>query len=175
MITGAGTVMADDPLLNVRDPALLQGHLAQPLRVVLDSTLSASPDSQIFSDGTLVVHGLDAGARYASPTPGEVEYLALAKGPRDLAGLLEALAERGCNDVLIEAGPKILGSFLQSGGLLQSGGREPLWDEWVCFIAPKTLGRDSMSVADFAIAELAQAHAAKVLDYTLIGDDLQLR
>jgi len=169
VITGAGTVIADDPQLTVRDPVLLQGHLAQPLRVVLDSKLRASPDSQIFSDGTLVVHGLDAGARYASPTSGEVEYLALTNGPQDLAGLLEVLAERGCNNVLIEAGPKILGSFLQS----DSG--VPLWDEWVCFIAPKALGRDSMSVADFAIAELAQAHAAKVLDCTLVGDDLQLR
>jgi diaminohydroxyphosphoribosylaminopyrimidine deaminase/5-amino-6-(5-phosphoribosylamino)uracil reductase len=169
VITGAGTVMADDPQLNVRDPELLQGHLVQPLRVVLDSTLRASPASQIFSDGTLVVHGLDAGAHYASPTRGEVEYMALANGPRDLAGLLEALAERGCNDVLIEAGPKILGSFLQSGS------KDPLWDEWVCFIAPKVLGRDSMSVADVTIADLARSHAAKVLDYTLIGDDLQLR
>jgi diaminohydroxyphosphoribosylaminopyrimidine deaminase/5-amino-6-(5-phosphoribosylamino)uracil reductase len=162
-------VIADDPQLTVRDPVLLQGHLAQPLRVVLDSTLRASPDSQIFSDGTLVVHGLDAGTRHASPTSGEVEYLALTNGPQDLAGLLEVLAERGCNNVLIEAGPKILGSFLQS----DSG--VPLWDEWVCFIAPKALGRDSMSVADFAIAELAQAHAAKVLGCTLVGDDLQLR
>ena len=95
--------------------------------------------------------------------------MALANGPRDLAGLLEALAERGCNDVLIEAGPKILGSFLRSSR------KDPLWDEWVCFIAPKVLGRDSMSVADVTIAELAQAHAANVLDCTLIGDDLQLR
>ena len=169
VITGAGTVTADDPQLNVRDSRLLQGHLAQPLRVVLDSTLRASPDSQIFSDGTLVVHGLDAAARYSSPTRGDVEYMSLASGPRDLAGLLERLAERGCNDVLVEAGPKVLGSFLQSGG------EAPLWDEWVCFIAPKTLGRDSMSLADIALAELAQAHAAKITDYTLIGDDLQLR
>ena len=70
--------------------------------------------------------------------------------------------------MLVEAGPKVLGSFLQSGG------EAPLWDEWVCFIAPKTLGRDSMS-RRFALAELAQAHAAKITDYTLIGDDLQLR
>ena len=88
VITGAGTVIADDPQLTVRDPTLLQGPLIQPLRVVLDSTLTAPPDSQIFSDGTLVVHGLDASARYALPTSGEVEYLALANGPRDLAGLL---------------------------------------------------------------------------------------
>ena len=86
VITGAGTVIADDPQLNVRDSKLLQGHLTQPLRVVLDSTLRASPDSQIFSDGTLVVHGLGAGARYSSPTPGDVEYMSLANGPRDLAG-----------------------------------------------------------------------------------------
>ena len=47
VITGAGTVIAD-PQLNVRDSKLLQGHLTQPLRVVLDSTLRASPDSPDF-------------------------------------------------------------------------------------------------------------------------------
>ena len=53
VITGAGTVAADDPQLNVRDEELLAKPLKQPLRVVLDSSLRAPPNRQIFSDGTL--------------------------------------------------------------------------------------------------------------------------
>ena len=95
VITGAGTVAFDDPQLNVRDQGLLAKPLQQPLRVVLDSALRAPSNRQIFSDHTLVVHGLGAGARYADATPGAVEYLSLAGGPRNLAGLLEVLAQRG--------------------------------------------------------------------------------
>jgi diaminohydroxyphosphoribosylaminopyrimidine deaminase/5-amino-6-(5-phosphoribosylamino)uracil reductase len=169
VITGAGTVIADNPQLNVRAAELIEGNLVQPLRVVLDSTLRAPPQSQIFSANTLVVHGLDADAQYAEPTLGPVEYLALANGPRDIANLLQALADRGCNNVLVEAGPKILGSFLQANSAA------PLWDEWHCFIAPKVLGSASLSVADFALTKLAAAHQASVLEHTQVGEDVWLR
>jgi len=169
VITGAGTVAVDDPQLNVRDEELLAKPLKQPLRVVLDSSLRAPPNRQIFSEGTLVVHGLDQDARYGQQTPGTVEYLALAGGPRNLTGLLEALAERGCNNVLVEAGPKILGSFLYPQHEV------PLWDEWVCFIAPMAIGSASLSLADFALSQLAAAHRAKVVEHRMIDEDLQLR
>lgn len=169
VITGVGTVVADDPQLNVRDEELLAKPLKQPLRVVLDSGLRAPPNRQIFSDGTLVVHGLDQAARYGQQTPGAVEYLALAGGPRNLTGLLEALAERGCNNVLVEAGPKILGSFLNPHHDI------PLWDEWVCFIAPMAIGSASLPLADFALSRLAAAHRAKVVEHRMIAGDLQLR
>ena len=169
VITGVGTVVADDPQLNVRDEELLAKPLKQPLRVVLDSGLRAPPNRQIFSDGTLVVHGLDQAARYGQQTPGAVEYLALAGGPRNLTGLLEALAERGCNNVLVEAGPKILGSFLNPRHDI------PLWDEWVCFIAPMAIGSASLPLADFALSRLAAAHRAKVVEHRMIAEDLQLR
>ncbi|MEC8437414.1 MAG: bifunctional diaminohydroxyphosphoribosylaminopyrimidine deaminase/5-amino-6-(5-phosphoribosylamino)uracil reductase RibD [Pseudomonadota bacterium] len=169
VITGAGTVAVDDPQLNVRDEELLAKPLKQPLRVVLDSSLRAPPNRQIFSEGTLVVHGLDQDARYGQQTPGTVEYLALAGGPRNLTGLLEALAERGCNNVLVEAGPKILGSFLYPQHEI------PLWDEWVCFIAPMAIGSASLSLADFALSQLAAAHRAKVVEHRMIDEDLQLR
>ena len=169
VITGAGTVAVDDPQLNVRDEELLAKPLKQPLRVVLDSSLRAPPNRQIFSEGTLVVHGLDQDARYGQQTPGAIEYLALAGGPRNLTGVLEALAERGCNSVLVEAGPKILGSFLNPLHEV------PLWDEWVCFIAPMAIGSASLPLADFALARLAAAHRAKVVEHRMIAEDLQLR
>lgn len=169
VITGVGTVVADDPLLNVRDEVLLQGNVEQPLRVVLDSGLSAPADRQIFSHGTLVVHSLEASATYPQLAAGAVEYLAIDGGPRNLPALLQALAQRGCNNVLVEAGPKVLGSFLQADS------PEPLWDEWICFMAPKVLGRQSLSLADLDLATLADAHLATVTGHAMIGEDLQIR
>ena len=169
VITGAGTVAADDPQLNVRDPGLLAKPLEQPLRVVLDSALRAPSNRQIFSDHTLVVHGLGEGASYAETTPGAVEYLPLAGGPRNLAGLREVLAQRGCNYVLVEAGPKILGSFLHAAQ------EAPLWDEWICYIAPMAMGSATLPLAEFALPHLADAQRAKVVEHRMIGEDLQLR
>ena len=168
VITGAGTVVADNPQLNVRDPELLQGHLQQPLRVVLDPKLRIPGDRRILSSGTLVVHTQGAEAGYRGVARDEPEYLALSGESIDLGILLEALAERGCNNVLVEAGPGLLGSFLQPGPA-------PLWDEWVCFIAPKTLGTASQSLAGFTLTELAQAHAARIVEHTIVGEDLCLR
>ena len=128
VITGVGTV-AQMTRSSMRDEELSEA-LKQPLRVVLDSGLRAPPNRQIFSDGTLVVHGLDQAARYGQQTPGAVEYLALAGGPRNLTGLLEALAERGCNSVLVEAGPKILGSFLKPPNDI------PLWMNGFALLRP---------------------------------------
>ena len=169
VITGVGTVIADNPQLTVRDEALLQGNLKQPLRVVLDHNLRAPTDRQIFSERTLVVHGSGADAVYSSPTRGEVEYLALPDGTRNLTVILEALAARGCNNVLVEAGPKVLGSFLNANQ------DTPLWDEWICFVAPKVLGSGSLSLAEFTITELASSETAVIVDHKIVGDDLQLR
>ena len=44
-----------------------------------------------------------------------MQQLALPEGPRDLASVLSELADRGCNDVLVEAGPKVIGSFVRAG------------------------------------------------------------
>ena len=168
VITGAGTVIADNPQLNVRDPQLLMTGVQQPLRVVLDPKLRVPGSSQILSPGTLVVHAKGPDACYADIPAGQVEYLAFEEDPIDLSLLLEALAERGCNNVLVEAGPAVLGSFL-------SPNKIPLWDEWVCFIAPKVLGSASQTLAAFTLGDLAQAHAANIVERAMVGEDLCLR
>lgn len=71
--------------------------------------------------------------------------------------------------MLVEAGPKLLGSFLRS----RQG--PPLWDEWICFVAPKVLGADSQSLADFALSELSLAPNATVVEQTRVGEDVRLR
>ena len=162
IITGVGTVIADDPQLNVRDDKY--AHCHQPLRVILDSTARTPSFSKLLSDGqpTLLVHS-DV-AKISGEDAENVSRLYPKGGPTDLAALLDELGNRGCNEVLVEAGPGVVGSFLQAN----------LWDEWICYLAPKALGRNTRQMADFNIEKLADSIDAKVLDQARIGDDVRL-
>lgn len=160
IVTGVGTVTVDDPLFTVR----LDCPFKQPLRVVLDSHGRTPQDAHVVSDehSTLIVHKpSQAPSWQPNFESGNVECCGL--DPRNLAGLLAVLAERGCNEVLVEAGPKVVGSFLKSG----------LWDEWVAYLAPKALG-NAQSLADFDLASLADAPDAQLVSETRVGKDLRL-
>ncbi|MEM7080922.1 MAG: bifunctional diaminohydroxyphosphoribosylaminopyrimidine deaminase/5-amino-6-(5-phosphoribosylamino)uracil reductase RibD [Pseudomonadota bacterium] len=162
IITGVGTVLADDPALTVRDEQL--APFRQPLRVVLDRRLRTPPDCKLISDGhpTLVVHEDTARAGPEWETAPGVMLLALA----DVApgAVLEHLAEMGCNEVLVEAGPTVVGSFVSHAA----------WDLWVAYLAPKLLGTQTRPVADFVIADLQSAPRGRTLDVTPVGDDIRI-
>mgnify|MGYP001161376173 CR=1 FL=1 len=162
VITGIGTVLADDPQLNVRDARY--AHCYQPLRVVLDSTARTPLSSKLLCDGqpTLLIHNDDA--EVSGKDQNDASRLYLKGGPSDLAALLDELGNRGCNEVLVEAGPSVVGSFLQAN----------LWDEWICYLAPKALGRNARHLADFNIEKLADSIDAEVIDQARIGDDVRL-
>lgn len=162
IITGVGTVDDDDPRLNVRDERY--AHCHQPLRVVLDANARTPSSSHLMCDGqpTLLVHA--HATQVPEQDPDGVERLFLKNGPTDLQGLLGTLGNRGCNEVLVEAGPGVLGSFLKTN----------LWDEWICYLAPKALGGNTRQLADFNIEKLADSIDAKVVDQARIGDDVRL-
>ena len=163
IVTGIGSVLADDCQLTVRDSAFKHAHA--PLRVVLDSRGRTPPDAKVLDEQapTLLVHKVGH-VDLSLPKAGHVQQLALAHGPNDLSSVLSDLAERGCNDVLVEAGPKVIGSFVRAG----------LWDEWIAYIAPKLLGADSHPATDLALARLPDAPQARLVETTQIGDDLRL-
>ena len=163
ILTGRGTVLADNPQLNVRGPEFaIDGSIRQPLRVVLDSQAQLSADARIFTspEETLWVHVAGAVAPKAVPA------LACGSGPRvDLAALMAALAERGCNEVLVEAGPTLIGQCLDSG----------LWDEALLYVAPKFLGSDARPLAQLPLTRMAQGIEATMVDVTQVGADLRVR
>ncbi|MGI9326225.1 MAG: bifunctional diaminohydroxyphosphoribosylaminopyrimidine deaminase/5-amino-6-(5-phosphoribosylamino)uracil reductase RibD [Pseudomonadales bacterium] len=162
IITGRGTVVADDPAMNVRDSQFaVQGQLRQPLRVVLDSQARLHPDAQIFApaEQALWVHA--EGAKPAS----SVATLVCGKTQVDLPALLHALAERNCNEVLVEAGPMLIGQFLAQG----------LWDEALIYLAPKFLGSDARPLAQLPLSRMAQGIAGTITEVTSVGDDLRVR
>ena len=90
--------------------------------------------------------------------------LALESGPRDLPAVLTHLAQAGCNEVLVEAGAQVCGSFASTG----------LWDEWLSYVAPRLLGTDAIQLADFRLAKLAGAPNGRVAQIDRIGDDVRI-
>ncbi|MCG6872451.1 MAG: bifunctional diaminohydroxyphosphoribosylaminopyrimidine deaminase/5-amino-6-(5-phosphoribosylamino)uracil reductase RibD, partial [Gammaproteobacteria bacterium] len=103
VLTGIGTVLADDPSLNVRLPESER----QPLRVIIDSNLSTPPDAKVLDDGPclLVTANDDAGYAKALRSRGaEVLYLPAQHRAVDLEALMDQLAAREINEVLLEAG-----------------------------------------------------------------------
>jgi diaminohydroxyphosphoribosylaminopyrimidine deaminase/5-amino-6-(5-phosphoribosylamino)uracil reductase len=190
VVTGSGTVLADDPSLNVRDARYAQGGtLRQPLRVVVDSALRVPADAALLkAPGPILfahAHAHEnshahehAHAREHSharehahdaaplrPAPPTVEHLACGDERVDLSELLRALAERGCNEVLVEAGPRLVGAFLESG----------LWDELLVYLAPRLLGSDARPLAQLPLRAMTEALDVTLVDCTQIGPDLRLR
>lgn len=166
ILTGVGTLIEDDPQLNVRAPELLAQGVKQPLRVLLDSRLRAPADRKMLGDGapTLVVHDAEVAAPEGGPPDDSLQYLALADGTRDLRSILAHLGGLGCNEVLVEGGSSLLGSFVEQG----------LWDEWVHYLAPKLLGSDSLNMVQLNVPLLSSAPNVQIADACPLGPDLRL-
>ena len=130
VLTGVGTVLDDDPRLDVR----LVETARQPLRVVVDSRLEMPATARLLDPPgqVLVYTALPDPARQAAlqARGAEIALMAGANGKVDLPALLADLARRGINELHVEAGHKLNGSFV----------REGLVDEFLIYMAPCLLG-----------------------------------
>ncbi len=167
LLTGAGTVREDDPRLTLRDERYrVEGILRQPLRVVVASEGRVPMDAKVFEDpasSLLAVGRLSAESEAEWQARG-IEVLSTNSEHADLTRVLGALAERGCNEVLVEAGPKLAGSMVASG----------LWDEMILYVAPRLLGRDARGLLDLAVPSLDQALQAHIVDVQMVGQDVRM-
>jgi diaminohydroxyphosphoribosylaminopyrimidine deaminase/5-amino-6-(5-phosphoribosylamino)uracil reductase len=170
IITGIGTVLSDNPSMNVR----LENIARQPLRVIVDSNLQTPADSKILgaemmqASPVIIAYATDAGnkANALMVTGAELLHLPDADGRVDLKVLLSHLAQRGINEVLLEAGQGLNGAFLQAGSI----------DEFIFYYAPKLMGVDAKGM--FAIPELTEMQQVtdlQILDVRQIGQDIRLR
>ncbi|WP_240097451.1 bifunctional diaminohydroxyphosphoribosylaminopyrimidine deaminase/5-amino-6-(5-phosphoribosylamino)uracil reductase RibD [Thermomonas flagellata] len=167
LLTGAGTVLADDPQFTVR----LDGdeEVVPPLRVVLDAQLRSLARARV-RDGaapTLYLHAPDAvvppGVAAANV---EFAAVALRGGRLDLDAVLRLLAARGVNEVQVEAGPTLAGAFLGAG----------LVDELLLYVAPVLLGEDARPLfAGLSVERMAQRFQLRIVESLALGDDLRLR
>jgi diaminohydroxyphosphoribosylaminopyrimidine deaminase/5-amino-6-(5-phosphoribosylamino)uracil reductase len=167
ILTGVATVLHDDPRLSVRLPA---GAWIQPLRVVLDSELRMTPDARVLHEpgATLVFTASDQAKRADALRRAGAEVERSTRSERGLAlePVLAALARRGVNDVLVEAGATLNGALLEAG----------LIDELLLYLAPRVLGRNTRGMFELPRLEtLGQGIALELLETRRVGTDLRLR
>ena len=175
IITGIGTVLADDPAMTVR-PDSWQGQpyppmaVRQPLRVVLDRRLRAPADMAMLQEGghTLLVTAADADpsrARLLQERGAGLLHLPASGSGVDLHQLLRELGQRECNEVLVEAGPTLAAAFMN----------ENLVDELVVFMAPALLGSNARPLMVLPeLATMADRIALTFQAVERVGDDLCL-
>jgi diaminohydroxyphosphoribosylaminopyrimidine deaminase/5-amino-6-(5-phosphoribosylamino)uracil reductase len=179
VLTGAGTVCADDPRLDVR---LEYGPwVRQPLRIVLDSAQRCPPTAKIFATSgeaaTLVFAAVAAATVDVAPVKSagttstqSVEQVARTDSGLDLSAVLQRLAARQVNELLVECGARLAAGFLLAG----------LVDELVLYVAPKFLGADAAALTDLRGAQLVGDERQLVppnfefQDVRRFGDDLRL-
>jgi diaminohydroxyphosphoribosylaminopyrimidine deaminase/5-amino-6-(5-phosphoribosylamino)uracil reductase len=154
ILTGIGTVRADDPQLTVREIETPR----QPLRVIVDSRLETPPNAR-------VLPALVFSAREGTLPNAEVLALPNANGKVDLPRMLEMLAARGVNELHVEAGFRLNGSLVREGCV----------DEFLVYLNPSFLGDGAQGMLDLALPGSLDARMRlRVLSVDRLGDDLRL-
>jgi diaminohydroxyphosphoribosylaminopyrimidine deaminase/5-amino-6-(5-phosphoribosylamino)uracil reductase len=157
ILTGIGTVKADDPRMTVRDVATPR----QPLRVIVDSRLETPPAAQVLAGGKALIFSAQPGAVRNA----EVVAMKNAAGKVDLRAMLEELGRRGINELHVEAGFKLNGSLLREGCV----------DEVLLYLNPSLLGDSGLGIADLAApAGLDGRRRLRIVSLDRIGEDLRI-
>jgi len=169
IITGSGTVIADNPSMNVRKEQFpetaVDSKVSQPWRVIVDSQRSVPADSKIFDLEGHVVWVNSVSSKQQDTDKLSNLVMAGENNMVALKPLLQWLAQQGCNEVLIEAGAKLTGAFIAAD----------LVDELVLFMAPKLLGDEARGLVHLpGLDKLADAKRYQVSDASLCGDDVRL-
>ena len=168
VLTGIGTVLADNPQLDVR----LVDAARQPSLVVVDSRLQTPPDAQLFIAERKVF--IYAGMRNATTEAAlqargaSVIYLpgqqAGAEDKVDLAAMLLDLGQREINELHVEAGHKLNGALIRAG----------LVDELLLYLAPKLLGQGRDLASFGPLTTLTDALALEFKSTSMVGPDLRI-
>ncbi len=170
ILTGSGTVLADNPSMTVR----LDNTKRQPLRVVVDSSLQMPVGSKMLEPAELshspvliaYTHGRPDRAAALAQAGAELVCMDGDADRVDLKALLHMLAQRGINEVLVEAGQGLNGALLQAG----------LIDEFIFYYAPKLMGDAAKAMFMMPeLIEMQQAIDLQVLDVRQVGRDIRLR
>lgn len=172
VLTGADTVLMDGARLTVRGPELgldeettLLAMQRPPLRVLVDGRSRVPLDAPFFQAGAALVAtvGSEQGTGYKAAGHEHVMLVSEA-GRVDLRGLLHELAERGANEVLVEAGPRLVGAFAALG----------LIDEYQLFVAAKFLGSTARPLLDLPLDRMSEARELRIVDIRAVGDDWKI-
>lgn len=174
VVTGVGTVLADDPALTVRaeqtglDPAAAQlAAEQQPLRVIMDSGLRTPPSAKLLQcpGAVLVMAGSGASQSRAQALRDAGAEVIVSEAPQPgLGPLLTLLAARQCNEVMIEAGPTLAGAVVA----------QALADELLVFMAPTLLGSRAQPLVELPLDTMAQQRRLQIDSLTPVGADWRI-
>ena len=163
VMVGIGTVLADDPLLTVRE---VKGR--NPLRIVLDSRLRTPRKAQVLqgeaktlivtteAHATKKVHTIQQGGKEVLTVPRNTE------GRVDVKTLMQVLAERGISSILVEGGAAVITSLLKG----------ELVERMVVITAPLIVGKGIEGIGDLGITELKQAIRPSSYTVSTVGEDV---
>ena len=165
VLTGIGTVLEDDPRLDVRGVPIGK----QPPLVVVDSRLQTPAEAALFgvTGRPVWVYAAEARPQVQAALEARgatVTHLPGPGGKVDLAALMKDLGGRGVNELHVEAGFKLNGSLL----------REGLVDEFLVYLAPKLLGAGQGMVNIGPLAGLGDATPLEFTEVERIGPDLRV-
>ena len=169
ILTGSGTVRADNPALTVRGVETER----QPLKIIVDSALAISLDAQILQSGSvLIVTAINAEKQQREKLhqlkARGVEIISLPNqvGKVDLPALLIELGRREINEIHVEAGARLNGALLNAA----------LVDELLLYLAPCVIGDKARSLFDLPeLTSLNEKHRFAIHDAQKIGADLRIR
>jgi diaminohydroxyphosphoribosylaminopyrimidine deaminase/5-amino-6-(5-phosphoribosylamino)uracil reductase len=179
IMTGIGSVLADDPALTLRRDELGEelaaaaalpgdGGLRQPLRIVIDTHARLPLTSRLLQTSGPVLLATAAASAAASVAP-QLSLLTLPLDSEqqclDLTALMQALAAYELNDILLEAGATLSGAMLNAG----------LIDELIIYMAPKLMGNNARGLFDLpGLSNMAQCVEIDISDIRAIGRDWRI-
>ncbi|REJ79547.1 MAG: bifunctional diaminohydroxyphosphoribosylaminopyrimidine deaminase/5-amino-6-(5-phosphoribosylamino)uracil reductase RibD [Acidobacteria bacterium] len=167
ILVGADTVRADDPALTDRTGKPRDRDL---LRVVLDSSLRTDPGSRVVSTApehpTLFVAGSEGESKAEEIRGSGAEVAVIQGGPRNVSVVLDELYTRQITSVIVEGGPSVAGSFVESG----------LVDKFTFFLAPKIIGGEAApaAIGGEGPSALTEAIGLRDMTFELVGPDLMI-
>ncbi len=169
IMTGIGTAMADDPQLNVRLADLCAELDQQPLRLVVDSQLRLTPNAKILSvpGKTLVVCAVNNPKKASILEQAGADVLCLPDryGMVDVEALLYELGKRQINELLIEAGATLCGTFMQ----------KKLIDEIIVYMAPILMGDAASGLLNLpGMLSMKQKISVDITDMRAVGKDWRM-
>jgi len=165
VITGIGTLLADDPSLTVRGDAQQKWfnnlqRFRQPTRILLDRKGRAKPDYKLFNTDAKVwwITSNNKSSQLVEQSTNitTIENLSLAQ-------LVNHCADEGMNNILVEAGHKLAGKFLQ----------QKLVDEIIIYQAPKLMGSNAKGLFDLNIEKMSECPELILKDIRQFGDDIR--
>ena len=173
ILTGIGTVLADDPRLDVRPAEAAEPGARQPLRVVLDRHLRTPPGARLLSAGGEVLvltaqsslKDVQSGMRLTAKGV-RIETVPEENERLSLGAVLDRLGELEVNELQVEAGPTLAGELV----------RQSLVDELLLYVAPKLLGDEARPLVKLPEPlQMSEALGFALIETHQLADDLRLR